>query len=112
MEFALLEPLNLEEIGAGRILQRRDSRVEVAMLLQEPRKLLPQLALFIFGHGERWVEGPKYDRFGSSAESLNRVKLSFFGAGYSSGVLSPWEHIRGLLHRTTNAAVEFGPCRV
>ena len=53
IELALLEPLDLQHVGAVRLLQRRNGGVEVAMLLLEARPLLPQLAFFLFGHRHR-----------------------------------------------------------
>jgi hypothetical protein len=50
VELALLEALNLDDVGAGRRLQRRDRGVEVAMLLLKARKLRPKLAFFLFRH--------------------------------------------------------------
>jgi hypothetical protein len=54
VELALLEPLHLQEVRAGRRLQGKDGGVEVAVLLLQPRQLLPQLAFFLFGHRYRW----------------------------------------------------------
>src|ERR1700722_17598937 len=50
MEFALFQPLHLDNVGARRVLQRRDRGVEIAMQLLQARKLLPQLAFFLFRH--------------------------------------------------------------
>src|SRR5882672_11729580 len=61
IELALLEPLHLQQVGAGRDFESRDGHIEVAMLLLQPRQLLPQLAFFLFGHRHRWYpasEGP------------------------------------------------------
>src|SRR5450755_4884778 len=49
-QLALLEPLDLENVRAGRDLQRLDRGVEIAMLLPQPRKLRPQLAFFFSSH--------------------------------------------------------------
>src|SRR4029077_10137951 len=60
-ELALLEALHLQQVGARRGFQRRDGHVEIAMLLLQPRQLLPQLVFFLFGHRHRWYsisEGP------------------------------------------------------
>ena len=53
VELALLEPLHLEQVGPQRPLQGGDRGVEVAVLLLQPRQLLPQLAFFLFGHRHR-----------------------------------------------------------
>ena len=50
VEFALFQPLYLDDVGAWRILQRRNRGIEVAMLLLQARKLLPQLAFFLCRH--------------------------------------------------------------
>src|SRR5580698_4562676 len=50
VEFALFQPLHLDNVGARRFLQRRNRGVEVAMLLLQARKLLPQLAFFLCCH--------------------------------------------------------------
>jgi hypothetical protein len=46
VELALFQPLDLELIGAGRVLQRSDCGIEVAMLLLQARQLVLQLSLF------------------------------------------------------------------
>jgi hypothetical protein len=53
VELALLEPLNLELVGTGGVLQSRNRGIEVAMLLLQSRQLLLQLTLFIFCHSYR-----------------------------------------------------------
>jgi hypothetical protein len=61
IQLAFLKPLHLQQVGAGRNFESRDGRIEVAMLLLQPRQLLPQLAFFLFGHRHRWYpasEGP------------------------------------------------------
>ena len=49
-ELALLEALDLQDVGAGHGLEGLDRGVEVAVLLPQPRELSPQLALFLLGH--------------------------------------------------------------
>src|SRR6185436_385039 len=58
VELALLEPLYLQHVGTARILERADGGVEVAVLLMEPRQLLPQLAFFLFAHRHRGYGPP------------------------------------------------------
>jgi hypothetical protein len=50
LQLAFLQPLNLDDVGTGRFLQCSNRGVEVAMLLQEVRKLGPKLAFFLFRH--------------------------------------------------------------
>ena len=50
LKLALLEPLDLQLVGAGGVLQGRDCRVEVAMLLLQSRQLVLQLTLLVFIH--------------------------------------------------------------
>jgi len=57
LQFALFESLNLDEVGSGRILQRCNRGIEVAMLLLQARKLRPKLAFFLFRH-RRLGRGP------------------------------------------------------
>ena len=52
-QLALLEALNLQQIRARRGFERRNSSIEVAVLLQEPRQLRPQLTFFLFSHRNR-----------------------------------------------------------
>ena len=52
-ELALFESLDLQQIGARRVLQGGDRGIEIAMLLLQARQLLPQLAFFLFGHRHR-----------------------------------------------------------
>jgi hypothetical protein len=50
LQLAFLKALHLDHVGAGRVLQRGDRGVEVAMLLLQARKLRPKLAFFLFCH--------------------------------------------------------------
>ena len=50
LELAFLEPLHLELVGTGSVLQSRDCGIKVAMLLLEARQLLLQLTLFFSIH--------------------------------------------------------------
>ena len=47
-QLALLQPLHLDQVGAGRHRQGGDRGVEVAVFLLQARQLLPQLAFFVF----------------------------------------------------------------
>jgi hypothetical protein len=47
LQLALLQPLDLDDVGAGQPLQRRDRGIEVAMLLLQARQLRPKLAFFL-----------------------------------------------------------------
>ena len=49
-QLALLQPLDLQDVGAGRYLQRLDRGVEVAMFLQQARKLPAEFAFFLACH--------------------------------------------------------------
>src|SRR5271170_5262499 len=49
-QLALLEALDLQDVRTWRDLQRFDRRVEIAVLLPQPRELRPQFAFFLFGH--------------------------------------------------------------
>jgi hypothetical protein len=53
-ELALLQPLHLDDIGAGGGHQGGNRGIEVAVLLLQAHQLLPQLAFFFFGHRHRW----------------------------------------------------------
>src|SRR5580692_1537876 len=50
LQLALLQALHLDDVGARRILQRRNRGVEVAMLLLQARQLRPKLAFFLLRH--------------------------------------------------------------
>src|SRR5215470_19771506 len=50
-ELALLQPLQAQQIRRGRLMQRVDRRVEVAVLLLQPGKLGLEFALIFVGHG-------------------------------------------------------------
>src|SRR5712671_5226984 len=56
-QLVFLEALNLQQVSARRAFERRNSGIEVAVLLQEPRQLLSQLAFFLFGHCYLWLQG-------------------------------------------------------
>src|ERR1700682_3318876 len=47
IELALLEPLDLQQVGAGRMLQCGDRGIKIAVLLLQARQLLLQLAFFV-----------------------------------------------------------------
>src|SRR5689334_4391469 len=51
LQFALLEPLQAQQIRCGRLMQRIDRRVQIAMRLLQPGKLGVQFALILVGHG-------------------------------------------------------------
>src|SRR5208337_230558 len=73
LQLALLQALNLDDVGAGRNLQCRDRGVEVAMLLLQAGKLRPQLAFFLFCHRRlgRAVVPPRAPRgYGLAGKSL------------------------------------------
>src|SRR5262245_2225332 len=48
-ELALLQALHLKDVGTGRNLKRLNGGIEVAMFLQQARKLQAKLAFFLFG---------------------------------------------------------------
>ena len=50
LQLALLQALNLNDVGARRALQCRNRGVEVAMLLLQARKLCAKLTLFLLCH--------------------------------------------------------------
>src|SRR6516165_2170105 len=50
LQFSLFEPLDLDKVRTGRILQCSNRGIEVAMLLLQARKLRPKLAFFLFRH--------------------------------------------------------------
>ena len=50
LQLAFLQTLDLDDVGARRFLQRGNRGIQVAMLLQEARKLRPKLAFFLFRH--------------------------------------------------------------
>ena len=54
-KLALLQPLDLEDVGGRGTLHRLDGRIEVAVLLAQPGKLRPQLGFFLLGHTCRSV---------------------------------------------------------
>jgi len=53
LQLALLQPLQPQQIRRGRLMQGIDRRVEIAVLLLQPRKLGLQLALIFVGHDIR-----------------------------------------------------------
>jgi len=57
VELALLQPLYLQEIGAGGIVQRLDGGIEITMLLAQPRQLRPEFAIVLLLHRCRYTEG-------------------------------------------------------
>ena len=70
--------LHLQQVGARRDFESRDGRIEIAMLLLQPRQLLAQLALFLFGHRHRWYpasEGPHSCVAPSGSDTSNSMIL-------------------------------------
>ena len=57
-QLALLQPLDLQDVGTGRDLQRLDRGVEVAVLLQQARKLRAELAFFLACHVPQRFQTP------------------------------------------------------
>src|SRR5262245_13675732 len=53
LELALLQPLHLKQIGAWRIVESRNRRIQVAMLLAQLRELRPQFAFVVLVHRGR-----------------------------------------------------------
>ena len=54
LELAFLQALDLQLVGAGRIVQRLDGGIEVAVLLSQARQLRPELAFFLIRHRCRY----------------------------------------------------------
>jgi hypothetical protein len=88
-QLALLEPLNLKEIGTRRHGERLDGGVEVAMLLLQARKLRAKFTLFVVCHGRgteiRFIRfgwfipgGSKYQALGASADFHKNQPNSLF----------------------------------
>src|ERR1700683_266020 len=80
LQLAFLQPLNLDNVGAGRFLQCSNRGIEVAMLLQKARKLRPKLAFFLFRHfrlGRAQVVATL--RLAHSLRSITYGGLSRFG---------------------------------
>ena len=59
IELPFLQPLNLELVGPGRVLQGRNRRVEVAVLLLQARQLVLQLPFFLFCHFYQGLKRPR-----------------------------------------------------
>ncbi len=82
VQLALLQALNLDDVGAWRSLQRSNRGVEVAMLLLQARKLRPKLAFFLLRHR----------RLGRAAAPVwASLRMSFWGIRsgvFKSGLLS------------------------
>src|SRR5215510_10431688 len=54
VQFALFEPLNLDDVVSGRVVEGFDRGVEIPVLLQQARQGSPQLVFFLFGHPAAW----------------------------------------------------------
>ena len=53
LQLAFFQALQPQQVRRGRLMQRIDRRVEVAVFLLEPRELCGKLALVFVGHGLR-----------------------------------------------------------
>jgi hypothetical protein len=51
LQLALLQPLQPQEVGRGRLMQRIDRGVEIAVFLLQPCELGVEFALIFVGHG-------------------------------------------------------------
>ena len=60
MQLALLQPLDLDDVGARQPFQCRYRGIEIAMVLQQARQLCPKLALFFVCH-RRTCSRREYD---------------------------------------------------
>jgi hypothetical protein len=53
LQLALFQPLQPQQIRRRRLMQRIDRRVEIAVLLLQPREFVLKFALIFVGHGVR-----------------------------------------------------------
>jgi hypothetical protein len=53
LQLALFQPLQPQQVGRGGLMQRIDRRVEIAVLLLQPRELGFKFALIFVGHDVR-----------------------------------------------------------
>ena len=53
LQLAFLQPLQPQQVGRWRLMQRIDRGVEIAVLLLQPGQLGPEFALVFVGHGVR-----------------------------------------------------------
>ena len=53
LQLAFLQPLQPQQIRRGRLVQRIDRRVEIAVFLLQPCELGLEFALIFVGHGIR-----------------------------------------------------------
>jgi hypothetical protein len=61
LQLALLQPLQPQQIWRGRLMQGIDRRVEIAVLLLQPRELGFEFALIFVGHGVTVAEKRERD---------------------------------------------------
>jgi hypothetical protein len=50
LQLAFLQPLQPQQIGCRRMMQRIDRRIEIAVFLLQPGQLGPEFALVFVGH--------------------------------------------------------------
>jgi hypothetical protein len=50
LQLALLQALQLQQVGRGRVLQGSDCRIEIAMLLLQPCEFERKFGIVLIGH--------------------------------------------------------------
>jgi hypothetical protein len=76
LQLALLQPLQPQQIRRGRLLQRIDRRVEIAVFLLQPCELGFEFALIFVGHGVRQLKNAMRLRNAVEACGRNIVPVS------------------------------------
>jgi len=73
LQLALLQPLDLDNVGARQPFQRRDRGIEVAMVLQQAPQLRPKLALFLVCHRRPCSRRERDGARGAGGKSLRII---------------------------------------
>jgi hypothetical protein len=73
LQLALLQPLQPQQIRRRRLMQGIDRRVEITVLLLQPRKLGLQLALIFVGHDIRQLKKREEMRTAVGPEEISSL---------------------------------------
>ena len=87
MQLAFLQPLHLQQVGSGRVVQRFDGNVEIAMLLAQLPQFAPAIRFRLLAsslppHGA--PHGPRWRRSRPPAPSLRSTQTLEFPSLYGS----------------------------
>src|SRR3977135_4227489 len=95
LQLALLQPLQPQQIWRGRLMQRIDRGVEIAVLLLQPCELGFEFALILVGHGARYLKNAMRLRNVAEVERISSLPARC-ASWLSGGASEPAGSFRGV----------------